>query len=171
MASVTTSITVSFEPAEGDEDAQLSAEVDSRDDGLNGGDTSFEPGDSVYILVFKSSNVILDFAIPSAGSLSSAGSTNYEVLDYLLFANETEQSLPKPTSGSVTTKWVGSSLGGTTIVDGTLVKLSSPPDEPYVGVLEVDYTATPLVYRLDSPAEINGKDTFEIAVFFGGHTE
>ncbi len=35
----------------------LSAEVDTRAAGLNGGRSSFSPGETVYILIYKSDNV------------------------------------------------------------------------------------------------------------------
>ena len=66
-------------------DGHLSAEVDTRPDGLNGGRSSFSPGETAYILVYKSDNVSITDTICSAGSLSAQGSAVVTVTEELMF--------------------------------------------------------------------------------------
>ena len=67
MANAT--IRVQFGNPDGSEAAgHLSAEIDTRPGGLNGGRTSFNPGETAYILVYKSDNVSITDTICSAGS-------------------------------------------------------------------------------------------------------
>ena len=66
-------------------DGHLSAEVDTRPDGLNGGRSSFSPGETAYILVYKSDNVSITDTICSAGSLSSQGTAVVSVTEEIMF--------------------------------------------------------------------------------------
>ena len=80
MANAT--IRVQFGTASGDNaPGHLSAEVDSRPTGLNGGKTGFAPGETAYILVFASDNVSISETICSAGSLTAQGTTLVTVTD------------------------------------------------------------------------------------------
>lgn len=66
-------------------EGQLSAEIDTRPGGLNGGRSSFSPGETAYILVYKSDNVSITDTICSAGSLSAQGSAVVTVTEELMF--------------------------------------------------------------------------------------
>jgi len=67
----------------------LSAEIDTRPQGLNGVRTSFSPGETAYILVYKSDNVGITDTICSAGSLSAQGSAVVTVTEELMFEDDT----------------------------------------------------------------------------------
>lgn len=55
MANAT--VRVQFGDPDGTTTGHLSAEIDARTDGLNGGKTAFTPGETVYLLVYASANV------------------------------------------------------------------------------------------------------------------
>lgn len=154
-------------------DLHLSAEIDDRDDGLNGGDTDFQPGDTAYFLVFKSTSITLSNPVASAGSCAYQGTTSVEKVDFVSFANEDEGSLDVPAASIVSKDWVGQDLGATTLQsDQVTLKLDSPPSGIYAGVLRVTYVATATVGALVSPAalSVGGEEVtdFEIAVVIVG---
>ncbi len=164
MASiVTTSITVQFGQA--DASSHLSAEVDGRTDGLNFGKTSFIPGDDVFFLVYKSGNVALRSPILSGGSVSTQPTTTIVITEYLIFNNTNTATTSKPVSSGFTSKWLGKSLKGVTI-GADQVTLNSK--EFGVGVLQVTYTTNVFVYKINSPASIEGETEFPIAVVIIG---
>jgi hypothetical protein len=166
---VTTSVVVQFTTGEGE--AVLVAEVDDReavDGGLNGGKTSFLPGDSVYILRYRSKNVIMDSEQASLGSLSGGSSTTVDKEEDVTFAGETEASLRYPVSGGFSYEWIGNSPGAITLVGET--KLKIPDAEPGVypvGVAKVKYTSTAEVFQLSHGALAIPE--YSIVVFFAGH--
>jgi len=103
---VSTSLVVDFQSDVGD--GVLKAEFDDREDGYNNGITSFNPGDNPAFLVFASSNVETvtsssDHIESSEGSISYLGSGTIEKEQFLQYADEKEQSLDYPASGSVST--------------------------------------------------------------------
>ena len=97
-------------------DGHLSAEVDTRPDGLNGGRSSFSPGETAYILVYKSDNVSITDTICSAGSLSAQGSAVVTVTEELMFEDADTATLGKPARSAIAQSvWYGRSLGGLTL--------------------------------------------------------
>lgn len=144
---ITTSIVVQFT---GDSDADrgiLSVEVDSRSDGLNNGKTSFRPGDAVYYLVFKSTNVNILKHLLTAGAKASVGIGNYEVVDFITFADSDEAQVSKPISSGFSSSWQGSSLGAIQILDGgSRIKAA----QKGVGVLKVQYQSQYMAYKLSN---------------------
>ncbi|WP_041446859.1 hypothetical protein [Thiocystis violascens] len=164
---VTANITVSF----GDQSASsasghLSAEIDSRPDGLNNGVTSFAPGDSAAFLVYKSSNVTYDAPVASAGSVAGVGSgLTVEKEDDLSFADSDTASLSTPATGIVSVTWLGRSLGSLSLQDQTTVKAGAKG----VAVARVKYACRADAYRLTSPATLAGLTDFSILVFILGH--
>ena len=144
----------------------LSAEIDTRPQGLNGGRSSFSPGETVYLLVYKSDNVSITDTICSAGSLSSQGSAVVTVTEELMFEDSDTATLGKPARSSLTQSvWYGRSLGGLTLQsDKVTVKTSSKG----VGVAKVTYDALALVYALSSPATLNGETDFSILALIKG---
>lgn len=165
MANAT--IRVQFGSATGGEpQGHLSAEIDSRPNGLNGGKTSFAPGESVYVLVYKTSNVSITETACSAGSFSSSGSATVTVEDEITFDGEDTASLSKPASSrSVSTEWMGRSLGSLSVQsDKMTVKAGSKG----VAVAKVSYSASALVYRLSSPSSINGTTDFSVVALIKG---
>lgn len=169
MASTTITVRFTTPGALGSGSATLSAEVDSREGGLNGGKSSFSPGEDVYILVFKSTNVSIVAIEASAGSITAAGSTIVNKTEDLTFAGQNTASLPTPTSsGLSSTKWLGKSGGAMTVgADQVTVTASSVTDKQ-VAVARVSYSSTADVYKLSSPATIDGEVEFTIAVLILG---
>ncbi len=114
----------------------LSAEIDTRSNGLNGGRSSFSPGETAYILVYKTDNVTISETICSAGSLTAQGTTTVTVDEELMFEDSDSASLGKPTKSALTnTLWYGRNLGALTLQsDKVSVKASSKG----VGVAKVN---------------------------------
>ena len=169
--SVKTSVVVRFS-SEDDDNAIFSAEVDSRDEadgGLNEGKTSFEPGDTVKILLHRTSNTTVDFYDSSLGSLVKGSSTNYVHTDTVTFASETKATVNKPIVGSITNvKWVGNSLGSLKPLPyGTGVELSvKPAEKNYVAVAKITYTTSATVYTLSNTGFTDSE--YDISVLFVG---
>lgn len=172
MGVVTTSLVVEL-GAGADDRAIFNAEVDSRDDGLNGGKSSFNPGDSIYLLLFKTSNVNTIAEISSLGTLVPQGTTTFDVEGFADFPNDGTYSLsyPVPAGASLSTQWIGNNLGGFTVQNESEIVLSSTSDDlgdPFVGIMKYSYTAFADVYLL--------QDTFfdlpeySILCYFAGET-
>ena len=164
MANAT--IRVQFGSPDGSDVGHLSAEIDTRPGGLNGGRTSFNPGETAYILVYKSDNVSITDTICSAGSLSPQGSAVVSVTEELMFEDAESASLGKPArSGLSQTAWYGRSLGSLTLQsDKVTVKAAAKG----VGVAKVTYDALAQVYALSSPATLNGETDFSILAVIKG---
>lgn len=159
---VTTSIVVQF--SQGASGGSLSAEIDSREDGLNLGKSNFLPGDSASFLVFRSPDVTLDLVSASAGTVSSIGSGLYEVEEWLTFADSVEVTTGKRVHSDFSYQWFGKNLGAVTVSGDKVVCPTKG-----VGVLKVSYKAAYEAFTLASPAQINGKSEFQIAVLVKGH--
>lgn len=144
----------------------LSAEIDSRPDGLNGGRVSFNPGETVYILVYKSDNVSITDTISSAGSLSAHGSAVVTITDELMFEDDDTAQLSRPAMSSLSQSvWYGRNLGNITLQsDKITVKASSKG----VAVAKVTYETQALVYALSSPTTLNGETDFSILALIKG---
>ena len=89
MAGLATTIVVQFtdDITKGERTGLIQAEIDSRADGLNNGDTSFEPGDIVFFLVYMNSMTEIDQIISSGGSINSSGSFNVQLEEFITFDN------------------------------------------------------------------------------------
>lgn len=122
----------------------LSAELDSRVDGLNQGRTSFVVGDSPGFLVFSKSDFRLNAPRATLGSIATAGIALVEVEEWVFVANQTSVSLPKPLSGGFTIlSSYGDAPGTVRVSEDTLAF-----DEPKVAVLRVRYQSQARQYRL-----------------------
>lgn len=163
---VTANITVSFgENAAAGAGSHLSAEIDGRDNGLNGGDTSFAPGDRAYFLVYQSANVTHDAPVPSAGTISGAAVGSVEREEDVSFADTDTASLAVPATGIVSVTWLGRNLGGLSLVNETGLKASASG----IAVARVKYTTAPVGYALQSPDAIGDESDFSILVYILGH--
>lgn len=164
---VTATILVDFAQGGGDGGAagHLSAELDDREDGLNNGLTTFQPGDTAYFLVFKSENVTHDAPIPSAGTIATATAGTVTREDQITFANVATGSLPVPALAITDHVWMGTSLGALTLGDD---KMTVTAASAGVAVCKVTYTTQPEAYGLTSPASINGETEFDILVYIHG---
>lgn len=161
---VTTSIVVQFTQGGGDS-GRLSAEIDSRPDGLNGGKTNFNPGDTAHFLVFKSDDVVIDEVTASAGSITAGVASDYEIKDEWVNFIDTDEANPaKPISSGLTYQWFGNNLGAVRYLNGKLIS-----DVKGVGVLKISYRTAFLPYSVNSPSSINGLTDFQIGVLVKGH--
>lgn len=168
---VTTSIVVQF--STGSEDGVLTVEVDDRDaaqGGLNGGKTSFVPGDTVFLLLYKSSNVTLQAALASIGSLSAGQQVTISKTEDVTFAGETEASVRYPVlPGSLSYQWIGASLGAVSVISENKVRIPAPPANSYpVGIARVTYDTRATAYRLQHSDP--GLSEYGIVAFFAGAT-
>jgi hypothetical protein len=163
MSVVKTSIVVQFTTAG---EGSLSAEIDSRPEGYNGGRTSFVPGDSPVFLIFKTSNVTIISIEPSAGVIAGPlGTGTVPVEDMLSFAKETEASLQKPITGALTSKWLGNDLGTPTVVGEQKVRVPTVG----VGVLKTNYNSAFTAYQLTGlPTVLNGESSYEVLILITG---
>ena len=147
----------------------LKLEIDDREEGLNAGDTSFEPGDTVGFWLFKDSNVTLNTAVPvsTSGGVTGAGTGSKEIDEYITFSNSDSASLGYPPSGSVDIEWVGrcykvegSSVSTTTALpERTRSQLKM--ENTVAGVLRARYTASGSLWRLRQVPE----DIPEVLIF------
>ncbi len=156
----------------------LRLEIDSRNDGLNAGKTSFSPGDSVGLLLYKSPNVtILHGPIITFGTLKEEGAHTTEHEGFLAFAGDTEQTMSHPIC-TPALGWVGGSLGGTRTLNCSVVQLVDPPDwnpgnteEPLsgkIGILRYSGTATAQGYRLTDTNIPNEETPYQIGIYVFG---
>jgi hypothetical protein len=169
MANATIRVQFGSSDGQGGTSGHLSAEVDARPQGLNSGKTSFSPGETVYLLVYKADNVSITDTICSAGSLSAQGTVTVPVTDELMFEDADSASLSVPArAGLNSSVWYGRSLGSLTLQpDKVTVKAQAKG----VGVAKVSYEALAQVYALASPASLNGETDFSIlALIKGGST-
>lgn len=144
-------------------DAYLSAEIDSRADGLNAGKTSFVPGDTAYFLVFKSDNVSYSAPIPTAGTVTAGAAQTVEKTEDLQFSDADTATISIPTTALSSVQWLGTSLGSLTLT-GTTVKASAKG----VAIARVTYNVTADSYALASPATLDGLTDFSIMVYILG---
>lgn len=163
---VTAHIVVEFGTSEAD--LFMSAEVDSRPTGLNGNKTSFSPGDSVALLLFKHDLLTLVTTDVTAGSLNPIGTEYYQVTDQIItFTDDSDETtLTYPVYDGFTYKWVGVDRGAVSVSNGNTLRKALPG----IGVLKVSYRSRATAYRLYSPTSVSGETTFPIVVLFVGNT-
>lgn len=161
----TTTLVVQFGTPDSEADAYLSAEIDDRETGLNGGETSFEPGETAYFLVYKSDNVTLR---TNPGPIASAGNAAYatQTIDIdiededITFAASAEGQLDVPCKNAALTSyaWVGDVLGTPSLgADRRTVTITPAAGKDLknsAGVLRVNYTAEALPGSIVSPPSI-----------------
>ena len=159
---VTTNIVVQFGSEDDADKYHLSAEIDSREDGYNKGKTSFIPGDSPYLLIYKSDELSLSFDV-STGGLSSRSSELIAVDDFVTFANSDQEDVSKPPSGGVTLKRIAGSPGA------TISNMTISLPEPDVAVWKASYATRAYVYQLVGiPTELEDETSFPVVVFITG---
>ncbi len=166
MANATIRVQFGSPDGQGSASGHLSAEVDARPTGLNGGKTAFQPGETVYILVYKSDNVGITETTCSAGSLSAQGTATVTVTNELMFEDTDSASLSVPArAGLATSVWYGRDLGTLTLQSD---KVTVKAQAKGVGVAKVSFEALALVYALASPASLNGEADFSILALIKG---
>lgn len=146
----------------------LSAEIDRRpasEGGLNNGQTGFAAGSTISLLVYKAANVTVQ-ATASVGTLTeTAAPVTVTITEDISFDAEStgQASRPIATLGAVT--WIGNNLGALTVqADRLTLKAANPG----IGVARVTYTATAVVWRLSTPASVNGQTSYPIQIVFQG---
>ena len=162
---VTASIVVTFGQAAQD-DAILMAEIDTRpasEGGLNKGRSQFAPGDSVNYLIYKHKITNTEHRC-SAGSVSRVTSGQRQVEELVTFLDSADASVQYPIATLDSFEWLGNQLGPVSAAGGQALRAASSG----LGVALVRYTTRFEVWRLNSPAQINGRDSFSIAVLVTG---
>ena len=167
---ITATVVVSFGGATSDNNG-LVAEVDGREDGHNQGRTSFNPGDDVYILLYKTDNVTLNDPVVSYGTLVFEAGLSPEPVDQtddLQFVDEIEATLQYPVNADgFTGQWLGNDLGVVQPVSQIKVGITRPVDAHFAAVYRIAYQADALVYRLTNTL-LTGFDQYPIVVHFSG---
>ena len=163
---ITATLVVSFTDPDvaSEANASLSAEIDSREDGLNGGDTQFltTDFDGAGYLVFASPGVSYTQQA-SSGTPSGAGPQSVEVVETITFTKTKEASLSKTPSGGVT--WIH--IGGDNVtpnVNGNKLTLATPA----FSVLQATYHAAADGYRIQPPNAIPGVKDLAVVIFIEG---
>ncbi len=141
----------------------LVAEIDGREDGFNGGDTSFAPGDNVYYLTYRGPDVTIDSQHWSQGNFSAEGQTTIEVTEDLEFFGKTdlEQSVRYPIiDGSLSGLWLGQSAGNVVASGPNTLKVNTPttPAPYFAGVYRATYSTKADVFRLSNTLILNVGD-------------
>ncbi len=153
------------QPSAGRGASYLSAEIDGREDGPNGGNSQFTPGGTAWFLVHRGANVSISGAEASAGTVSLGGDITYVKEEEVVFGGEKTASLSIPSEGIVSTKWIGRNLGAIALhADKQTIEV---PTEG-VGVAKVRHTIKARQGSLQSPAMIDGETDFSIAVIITG---
>lgn len=168
MPSISTSFVVQFSPeSTGGPSSILRAEIDAFDGGLNGGKTSFIPGDSPVFLVYKSSNVTIDSITVSLGSAASLGqvTTPEKIEEDISFIDSDTANTSYPVHSGFESKWIGNALGAANLVGDSLVRANAKGD----AILKVKYYSRPNAYRITGiPNEYDGETTFSTLVVVRG---
>lgn len=156
VATLGVSFNVDGSDGSGNNQAVLKLEIDDREDGGNGGDTSFDPGESVAYLMFKDAKVSLVGHFVTAGGYSGGGPATKEVEENISFSNSNSSSLGYPPSGAVSMQWLGRSftITGTSITANAALpevngsQLTIPGGKSVAGVLKCTYQATGTLFTL-----------------------
>lgn len=134
---ITTSLVVQFtDPVAAEEaNAVLIAEIDSRNDGLNSGNTTFTLGSDVGFLIYNSPNV--EFSIETtAGSITSFQDVTIPKSEFLTYANSNSATLDKPPEGTVTITQVGGTIRSWSNDQSTV---TPDTDENVLAVIKAEY--------------------------------
>ncbi|MBF0130997.1 MAG: hypothetical protein HQL75_00210 [Magnetococcales bacterium] len=126
----------------------ISAEVDSRRDGFNGGRTTFFPGDTVYILVFKDDGVNLEDPMYSDGNMRFVGERNIKFSQDVTFSNTNVATLNKQSYQIENYIWIGRGLGSLSL---SADRKSVVAEYSGVGIARVNYYSHATVWALTSP--------------------
>lgn len=173
---ITASQIINFDDDSDEDRGILSLEVDSREDGLNAGKTSFQPGDSVGLLLYRSPNVrIVAGPILTAGSIAEEGIHITDHVGFLPYAGETSANMSHPIC-TPALEWLGQDLGPFEVRDCSRVLLTDPPEwnpalELFpVGILKYEGTAVAQGYRLTNTKLVTDPP-YQIGVYFFGIAE
>ncbi len=138
---LTSSVTVSFKT---DIDGVLVMEVDDRPDGLNGGGTTFYPGDSPGFLIYKSSAVSIYNIRATEGAVADLGSGSRVVTEWLTCAMDKRATTKYPVTGGLSVlQSKGDSITGYQVAEEGITFPTK-----LLAVVEVQYTTNFTAHRL-----------------------
>lgn len=171
---LSTSLVVDF-GGDGNTPGVLRLEIDDDEDGLNGGNTSFVPGDTVGYKLFKSKNVTVNYHdtsyMPPQPAGAKAGVPQKEIVTFI----DSKTATPRyPIDSGFTYRWLGKNPGTLEAVSDSEVVLRVPKVPPgakvpeVLGVALLTYNTSFELYTMTSPSSLGGVDEFEIAVFVKG---
>lgn len=165
---ITATLVVGFgEQSQSDNDI-LIAEIDSREDGLNGGKTRFLPGEDVWILVYTSANVTLNTPVTSWGNLIlRAGDELVDKEEDVQFVDEIEGQVGYPIRDGFTSQWIGTSQGNPVQTGEKTLQISQPAASHWARLLRVNWVSRARAYRLTNTF-ISGFDEYSIICHFTG---
>lgn len=174
---VTATLTVNFGEGAASNNDALVAEVDSRETGLNAGKTSFTPGEDVWILLYPSTNVVLNDPVTSWGDLLFRPGVEFvEKEQDLTYVDALESRVGYPMLTGFTPMFIGrdaspvAQTGELTlsIPQPTEMVMGVPTDlEHYARILRVNWTAEARAYRLTNTL-IADLEEYSIIVHFTG---
>lgn len=160
MGQVTASVTIGFATAASASNNSFVAEVDSREDGLNGGVTQFTPGSSIYLLLYKGSDVTNVTATPSDGSISQGGTITITKTETVSMANSDSFNTQYPITGTYTLEWYGASSPTVTKVGENAFTSGTKQ----IAVGKITYQTTASIYILSG---VDVTYPAAVVVFFG----
>jgi hypothetical protein len=160
-------------PFASDQDVNIVAEIDDREDGYNAGKTTFAPGSDAYILVFLPTGWYIDSATVTAGTIGYIENDTKNVEAYLEFPNTDDASLSYPYDNTFIYTWLGTAPGILTPV--TQFRVTLPPRTrdslsgefvpPYrIGIAEISYNSICQVWKVSGvPTDIDKVMAFFVA--------
>lgn len=147
MGQVTASVTIGFAvagAAGSNLNSSFQAEVDGREDGLNGGVSQFAPGATIAILVYKGSSVTGVTGVASAGTLSQASTISIVKTETITMAYSETFNTQFPITGSAVITWYGST--SPTVTKTSETQYTATTKQIAVGT--ITYTTTAQVWNL-----------------------
>lgn len=163
---VVATLSVSFDATDsGDGSGELKLEIDDREEGPNGGETSFGPGDEVYFFLFKGSSVTLVNVDGKAVASTAGAASSYtmgvtiEKEENITFSNSDTASLGYPLDSIIGSPvWLGKcfEIKGTTATANTAVpeyttgssELKMTGGKKVAGICKIKYNAKGDLYKL-----------------------
>lgn len=174
MANITANLVVNFSNGTEGDDSVLQAEIDSREEGFNSGNTSFTPAQTVYYLVNKTPDVDIVEHLSTAGRIEYVTSITVDQEEALAFAGESEATVRYPIAGAYQSKWLGIVPPANLVLTGpTRFALQDSAGTPHdgLGMLKVNYSTNFDVYRLTGlPAVLSGESDYSVIIYISGET-
>jgi hypothetical protein len=159
---VVATLNVTFGEDTATNEGVLKLEIDDREDGMNGGDTSFSPGDDVYYFLYKDDNVTVLEHFVTAGGITAQSSVTREIEDEkITFSNSDSGTLNYPPDGSVDMEWMGKCFtiqngevaANSELPNRTRSQLKIPRGKSVAGILRCNYDTTGQLFKLSGVPE------------------
>lgn len=166
---ITTSLVIRFQTTDGAaaENAILSAELDSREDGLNEGKNRFIYGDSPAYLIYRTDNVSYTQET-TAGAVQYVETGSIEVIETITFVADTEANLSKPPLGAVTFTLVAGKGIDVSLLSVVGTKVTSPTEA--LAVVKAQYMTRYEAYRLMNVTDpmVPDLEEYEVIIYILG---